>query len=386
MQPIQIGIIGMGFIGTSHLETALRIGGVRVRAVSDANTALAQSKADEYGVEMCYKTVDEMIADPQIDVIHNCTPNHMHLAINEQIIRAGKHVFSEKPLGRTAAESARMIALLKAHPEVVAGVNFCYRMNPLIQDAKNRIQAGELGESLLVHGQYLQDWLLYETDYNWRVESAYAGPSRCVADIGSHWIDLAQTVLGSHISSVCAMTRTVYPIRKKSTGETKTFSKADAGPLVDVSVDTEDYAGALIRFENGTTGVFQCSQVSAGRKCNIALEVNGSKASFAWQHETSDQMWKGYRDQNNELVMRNPLLMLPESRKYSHLPAGHPEGWNDAFRNTLASFYQQVRRPVEERGRCDFATFEDGHYIMLVTEAIMLSAKEGRWVALEEME
>ncbi len=169
-----------------------------------------------------------------------------------------------------------MLKLLEAHPDVVAGVNFCYRMNPLILDAKHRIRGGEIGTPLLVHGQYLQDWLLYDTDYNWRIESAYGGPSRCVADIGSHWMDLAQSVLQSRITQVCADIRTVLPVRKKSLNTVETFSKAAQGPHEEVRVDTEDYAGVLVKFENGVTGIFQCSQVSAGRKCNIAIERNGS--------------------------------------------------------------------------------------------------------------
>ncbi len=387
MRQLNIGIIGMGFIGVSHIETARRIGGVCVLAVADTDVTLAKSRAEEYGVPRCYADVDEMIADPEIQVIHNCTPNHLHFPINEKIIRAGKHVFSEKPLGKTSKESAAMLILLEENPEVVAGVNFCYRMNPLILDARNRIRDGEIGTPMLVHGQYLQDWLLYDTDYNWRVESAFGGPSRCVADIGSHWMDLAQFMLQSKITEVCASARTVLPIRKKSLSAVETFSKSQQpGPYEEIKVDTEDYAGALIRFENGVTGVFQCSQVSAGRKCSIAIEVDGSASSFAWQHETSDRMWKGFRDKNNELVMRNPSLMHPSARSYTHLPAGHPEGWNDAFRNNLQAYYAYIFEGRRQSSQpCDFATFEDGHYLMRITEAILKSSAERRWVSVDEI-
>jgi len=387
MQQLNIGIIGMGFIGVSHIETARRTGSVCVLAVADADYALAKCRAEEYGVPRCYADVDKMIADPEIQVIHNCTPNHLHYPINEKIIRAGKHVFSEKPLGKTSKESAAMLALLEENPDVVAGVNFCYRMNPLILDARNRIADGEIGTPMLVHGQYLQDWLLYETDYNWRVESAFGGPSRCVADIGSHWMDLAQFMLQSRIAEVCACARTVLPIRKKSLSPVETFSKSQQpGPYEEINVDTEDYAGALIRFENGVTGLFQCSQVSAGRKCSIAIEVDGSTASFAWQHETSDRMWKGFRDKNNELVMRNPSLIHPSARAYTHLPAGHPEGWNDAFRNNLQAYYSFILKGKRQIGQpCDFATFVDRHYLMRVTEAILKSSSERRWVLVDEI-
>jgi len=385
MRQLTIGIIGMGFIGVSHIEAARRLG-LNIGAIADADAALAKRRAEEFGIPRYYTGVDEIIADPEIQVIHNCTPNHMHFSINGKIIRAGKHLFSEKPLGKTSAESAAMLRILKEHPDVVAGVNFCYRMNPLMQDVKNRIRDGEIGTPYLIHGHYLQDWLLYDTDYNWRVESQYGGSSRCVADIGSHWMDLAQCVLSSRITDVCASTRTVIPVRKKSLKPAETFSKAEQGPYEEIRVDTEDYAGALIRFENGVTGVFQCSQVSAGRKCDISIEIDGSEASYAWEHETSDRMWKGYRDQNNELVMRNPALMHPLARAYSHLPAGHPEGWNDAFKNNLQAFYTFLREGKrQDVDPCDFATFEDGHYLMRVTEAILKSSREQRWVSVAEI-
>lgn len=386
MRQLTIGIIGMGFIGVSHIEAARRIGGVLVGAVADANYELARQRAEEFNIPRCYADVDEMIADPEIQVIHNCTPNHLHFSINEKIIRAGKHIFSEKPLGKTSAESKAMLAMLAEHPDVVAGVNFCYRMNPLIQDAKNRIRDGEIGTPYLVHGQYLQDWLLYDTDYNWRVESAFGGASRCVADIGSHWMDLAQCMLSSRITEVCAVTRIVLPVRKKSLRPTETFSKAEDGPYEEVRIDTEDYASVMIRFGNGVTGVYQCSQVSAGRKCNIAIEIDGSESSLAWQHETSDRMWKGHRDQNNELIMRNPALTHPAARAYTHLPAGHPEGWNDAFKNNLQAFYSFLSDGKRlSDAPCDFATFEDGHYLMRVTEAILKSSRERRWVPVDEI-
>lgn len=385
MQKIKIGIIGMGFIGVSHIEAIRRIGYLELVAVADENYELAKKKADEYGVEMCYRTADELIADPAIDAVHNCTPNHLHMEINEKIIRAGKHIFSEKPLGKTAAESQRMLDLLKEKPNVVAGVNFCYRMNSLLQDAKNRIAQGEIGDVYLVHGSYLQDWLLFDTDYNWRIEPEISGDSRCVGDIGSHWMDTAQVLSGSRITEVCANVVTAVPVRKKPTKPVETFSINTDVETVDVEVKTEDYAGVLVKFANGASGVFQCSQISAGRKCFIDIEVDGSESSLQWQHQTSDRMWKGNRNKNNEEVMRNPNLMTPNARQYTYLSAGHPEGWNDAFKNNLLAFYGFIRDGrTPGVDACDFATFEDGHYMMKLIEAVIQSGRERRWVSIEE--
>lgn len=387
MKKIKAGIIGMGFIGVTHLDSILRLGNVEVVAISDVNHAVAKQKAEHFGIEKVYADYNDLINDPEIEVIHNCTPNHLHLDINEKIIRAGKHVFSEKPLGRDSGESGQMMTTLRQHPEIVAGVNFNYRMTPLVQDMKHQIKDGEIGDIYLVHGSYLQDWLLYDTDYNWRVNSDFAGSSRCVADIGSHWIDTAQTVLGSRIASVCADVVTVIPVRKKPLKEVETYVIADDAEYEEVQIDTEDFAGALVKFENGVSGIFHCGQVCAGRKCYLNVEVNGSKASLYWNQESSDRMWKGNRSENSELVFRNPLFMAPEVREYTYMPAGHPEGWNDALRNNIYAFYKFIadgKRLGDDQP--DFATFEDGHYISRVVDAIMLSGKEKRWVDVSEIE
>lgn len=386
MERINVGIIGMGFIGVSHLDAVRRIGNINLVAISDVNCEVAKGHSDQFGVDKCYENYEDLIADPDIAVIHNCTPNHLHLDVNEKIIKSGKHVFSEKPLGKTVEESTQMLETLRNHPDIVAGVNFCYRMTPLVQDMKHRIAKGDIGDVLLVHGSYLQDWLLYETDYNWRVEPEFSGPSRCVADIGSHWIDTAQTVLGSRITEVCADMVTVFPVRKKPVSQFETFSITDDVDYTDVTVKTEDYAGVLVKFENGVSGIFHCSQVSSGRKCYLNLEVNGTKASYYWNQETSDRMWKGHRNTHNELVLRNPNLMVPEIKDYTYMPAGHPEGWNDALRNTLFAFYKFIRNGKSlDTDQADFATFEEGHFIVKVTEAILLSAHERRWVSVDEI-
>jgi predicted dehydrogenase len=224
VQKIKIGIIGMGYIGVSHIEAIRRIGFVELAAVADVNYALAKKKAGEYNIPKCYATMEELINDPEITAVHDCTPNNLHLAVNKAIIQAGKHVYSEKPLSMDSKQSAEMLKMLAQKPELVAGVNFCYRMYPLIQDAKARIAAGEIGRPYLVHGTYLQDWLLFDTDYNWRIEPEYTGISRCVGDIGSHWMDLAQVMVGSRINAVCANTVIALPQRKKPAVAVESFA------------------------------------------------------------------------------------------------------------------------------------------------------------------
>lgn len=371
----------MGFIGVSHIEAIRRIGFAELVAVADVNYELARRKADEYFIPKCYSTVDELLSDDEITVVHNCTPNHLHLEVNKKIIRAGKHVFSEKPLALTSEESQMMLKLLGENKGIIHAVNFNYRMNPLVQEMKNKVKNGEIGVPRLVHGSYLQDWLLYETDYNWRLEPEINGPSRAIADIGSHWMDCVQTVTGAKITEVCADLLTVLPVRKKPKTQVETFSINTNTDYEEKQITTEDYGAVLFKMDNGIRGVFYVSQVSAGRKCFLNFEVDGSKSSLYWNQETADQMWMGFRDRDNCQVMRNPNLMSGEARQYTYLAAGHPEGWNDALKNNVQSFYRYIDSgKVMGKDLCDFATFEDGHYIMELSEAILKSSRLRTWV------
>lgn len=383
MGKIKIGIIGMGFIGVSHIEAIRRIGFIELVAIADTNYEIAKKKADEYGVPKCYATIEELLKDDSIDAIHNCTPTNLHTTINEAVIRSGKHIFSEKPLAMDSQESEKILKLLKQNPDVVHGINFVYRMNPLVQDMKNRVREGEIGKPYLIHGSYLQDWLLYDTDYNWRIEPEIGGASRCVADIGSHWMDCVQTIAGAKIVEVCADLVIAHPTRKKPTGQVETFSLNVAEEYEEVDVTTEDYGAVLFKMDNGIHGVFYASEVSAGRKCYLNIEVNGSRSSMCWNQEEADKMWVGYKDKDNLQVMRNPLLLTDESKKYTYLAAGHPEGWNDAMKNNVYSFYKFIADGKKSgKDACDHATFEEGHYIVKLTEAILESNKTRSWISI----
>jgi len=381
MTNIKCAVVGMGFISSFHIDAIRRAGFVEVSAITDVNYNLAKKKAEKYNIPKCYRSVDELLADPEISSVHNCTPNNLHFEINKKIIESGKHVFSEKPLALNSKESNDLLKLLRKNPKIVAGVNFVYRMNPLVQEMKAKVKNGDIGKVVLIHGSYLQDWLLYDTDYNWRVEKDLGGASRCIADIGSHWMDAAQTVLSDRIVEVCSDLATVHSIRKKPKTQVETFAETSDIEYEKREVDTEDYGAVLFKMQSGTHGVFYVSEVSAGRKCYFNFEIDGTKSSMYWNQETCDWMWMGYRDKYNKQVMRNPNLMAKDVSEYTSLPSGHPEGWNDAQRNNIYSFYKYIadgKKPGTDL--CDFATFEEAHYIIKLTEAILESSRTKRWI------
>ena len=381
MTNIKCAVVGMGFISGFHIDAIRRVGFVEVSAITDVNYNLAKKKAEKYNILKCYRSVDELLSDPEISVVHNCTPNNLHFEINKKIISAGKHVFSEKPLALNSKESGELLNILKQNPKVVAGVNFLYRMNPLVQEMKAKVRNGDIGKPILVHGSYLQDWLLYDTDYNWRVEKDLGGASRCIADIGSHWMDAVQTVLSDKIVEVCSDLATVHNIRKKPKTQVETFATVTGIEYEERKIDTEDYGAVMFKMQSGIHGVFYVSEVSAGRKCHFNFEIDGTKASMYWNQETCDWMWIGYRDKYNQQVMRNPNLMAKETRRYTTLAAGHPEGWNDAERNNIYSFYKYILDGKKlGKDPSDFATFKEAHYIIKLTEAILESNKTKRWV------
>ncbi len=381
MAVIKAALIGMGFVSKFHIDAIRRVGFVKVSAVNSRNYPLAKKKAEMFNIKKCYETIDELLADNEISVVHNCTSNNLHFDINKKIIQSEKHVFSEKPLALDSKQSGELLKLLKENRQVVAGVNFVYRMNPLVQEIKIKVRNGDIGKPVLVHGSYLQDWLLFDTDYNWRVEKDIGGASRCISDIGSHWMDAVQTVLSDRIVEVCSDLATIYKVRKKPKTQIETFSETRDIEFEDKKVDTEDYGAVMFKTENGIHGVFYVSEISAGRKCYLNFEINGTKASMYWNQEKADWMWLGYRDRYNQQVMRNPNLIAKEAVDYTSLPAGHPEGWNDAQRNNIYSFYKFIADGKSlEKDKPDFATFDDAHYIIKIIEAILESNKERKWV------
>lgn len=383
MRTLRTAIIGTGFIGPAHIEALRRIGGVDIAVVCSKDPDRARDIASKTGTARVTTSWIDAVNDPGVDVVHNCTPNDLHYEINKAAIIAGKHVVSEKPLTIRTRESAHLVQLVKKHG-VVNAVNFNYRFYPLIQQAKEMVRKGEVGDVRLVHGHYLQDWLYYKTDYNWRLESRVSGPSRAVADIGSHWFDLAQFVLGASITHVFADLMTVHAERIRPRNAVATFKGKETKTRVGgqrFHVDTEDAGVVVVRFDNGARGSLVVSQVSAGRKNREWFEIDGSQRSLAWDQEEPNSLWIGHRDKPNEIMIKDPALLHSDARKYAHYPGGHPEGYPDGPKNLFMNVYDFIRSGKDPRkGLMEFPTFMDGHRENLIVEAVLKSNKKQTWV------
>ena len=378
---IGAAVIGTGFIGTVHTQ-ALRRLGVDVRGIIGSSAERGKTRAFEIGVAHAYASLDDLLDDATVDVVHVTSPNHAHYPQVKAILSAGKHVICEKPLAMTSAQSAEMVELAKASGKVCA---VCYniRFYPLNQQAQGMVKNGELGDIRFVTGHYHQDWLAKDTDWNWRLQSEIGGALRSVGDIGTHWADLTSFVTGLKAQSVMAELTTFIPERQKPTGPVETFSSSE-GSTQTVAIDTDDAAMIMIRYENGARGVMSTSQINVGRKNSLEWDVAGSAASAAWNSETPDHLFIGHRDGPNETLMRDFTLMNPTGTAAATLPPGHVEGFADSFFN----FFRAVYSDVAGDGRTDastWASFEDGHYEMQFCDAVLKSAKTGRWVDLSEI-
>ncbi len=372
---LRAGVVGTGFIGVVH-AAALRDIGVEVTGVVGSTPERAAAK----GIAPVYESYDALLADEQVDVVHLTTPNDLHYPQAKQAIEAGKHVVCEKPLAMTSAESAELVELAE-RAGLVHCTNFNIRFYPLVQEARARVRAGELGAVWNVHGCYLQDWLATPEDWNWRLEPERGGNLRAVGDIGSHWMDLAQFVSGRRIAEVFADLATVIPVRRRPVGEVETFAAAADVERVDTSMTTEDVAHILVRFDDGVRGACVLSQVSFGRKNALRFEVDGSLGTLAWDAERHEELWLGRRDRGNEVLQRNALLMRPEAASRTHLPVGHAEGFADTFRELYRAVYEDVARggPADEP---DYPTFRDGHAQNVLCDAVERSHRERAWVEI----
>jgi predicted dehydrogenase len=367
MKRIKAGIIGMGNIGCAHFEAIRRLGYADLAAAC-IRTAQASNR---HGIPRIYADYRELLDDPEIDVIHNCTPNTEHYRINRDIILSGKHVLSEKPLTTDSEESGLLVGLAASH-NVKNAVNFVYRHHAMIGHIKEMIESGALGDIYAVRGLYLQDWLLFDTDYNWRVESKLGGPSRAMADIGSHWCDLAQYLLGSAIVEVNADLATFVPAR----------TIADKSGSRSIKVDTEDYGSALMRFSGGERGSLSVSQTSAGRKLGLSIDIDGSLASVHWEQEEADRIWIGHRDKPNEVLMMHPALLNTKGRGPA-LPDGKTERWPDAQKRMIDSFYRSILGEESSQGESlEYADFAAGHRIQRIVDAMLESSQARRWISI----
>jgi predicted dehydrogenase len=381
-----MGIVGAGFVGPHHVDAVRRLGYVDIIAVAGSSQASADKKAEAVGARKAYAGYEALLNDPDIQVVHNATPNYLHYPVNAAAIAKGKHVVSDKPLAMTAAEAKKLLdQATKAG--IVHAVTFNYRGNPLVQQARHMIARGDIGKPHFLVGQYLQDWLLKDTDYSWRLEPDKGGASSALGDIGSHWCDLAQHIGGLRITHVLGDITTVIPKRKRPLGSREAFAAADANQKVEeVDIKVEDLASVLLRFDNGAKGSFSVGQVCAGHKNDLELEICGSKASLKWRQEHQNELLIGHRERANEILQKDPSLIDPVAGKYAHLPGGHQEAWADAFANLMRDIYGFIAegRKASDPHPPAFATFEDGYRANCIVEAILQSASKGSiWTKVE---
>ena len=341
-QRIGVGLVGPGFIAQHHIDAVRRLGDVDVVALAGSTLESTQKKAGELKVDRSYATFQELVNDPSVHVVHNTTPSYMHGPVTLAALRAGKHVVSDKPLAMTAAECAELRDAAAA-AGVVNAVTFNYRGNPMVQEARARIAADEAGDLVSVQGQYLQDWMTDPNVYSWRMDPTKGGISSALADIGSHWCDLAEHVSGLRIVSVLAAMPTVVETRWVSNESSEAFSGISTGERSPVKIHGEDLATVLLRFDNGARGSLRVGQVLPGHKNDLQLECNGRAASLRWRQEQQNELWVGRHDAANSIVTKDPALLSAAARPYAHLPAGHQEGWADAFANVIRDIYTVIR-------------------------------------------
>jgi predicted dehydrogenase len=385
MDKIRSGFIGAGFIGPIHMENIRRLGFPLVNAVAEIDQAAADKAAAKLGIPKAYGRWQDLVNDPEVDVVHISCSNKLHYPIAKACLELGKPVICDKPLTLDLKEAKDLVDLAKKN-NVINAVTFNMAFYPMVREAKEIITKGELGKINLVYGRYMQDWLVKDTDYNWRVEAKYQGKSRVVADIGSHWMHMVQMVLGKKIVSVYGDTSIFIPVRKKPFVPYATAQEIELKPgeYEDITVDTEDHATVLFKFEDGIKGVLMASQVCPGRKQRIEWEIIGLEKSIAWNGEDPEKLWIGYRSKPNEIFMKDPNLMQENSRGFANSSAGLAEGYLDSWKNIMSRIYEYIRIDGNKKNIApDFPTFKDGYNIMLIIEAILESAEQNRWVDID---
>jgi predicted dehydrogenase len=375
---IGAAIIGLGFVGKAHLD-ALRRLGIVVRGILGSSPERTAEAVRELQLDRGYASLDELVRDAEVNVVHVCTPNNLHYDQTEAALQAGKHVMCEKPLAMNTQESGALIDLAQKQ-QLVGGVAYNLRYYPLCHEARSIVQRGLIGEPRIIHGSFLQDWLLYPTDWNWRLLPELGGEIRAVADIGTHWIDLVTWITGKNVTELCADLATVHPVRERPHGRVQTFQQTQ-GETDDFEITTDDYASILLHFEANTRGVCTVSQVSAGRKTRLWFEIDGSEGSVAWNSEEPNTLWIGRRRGPNREIIKDPAIMSPEARGYAAYPGGHAEGYPDTFVQLFKDFYAYIGTGDFSAPRT-FPTFETGHAEMRLCEAVAQSTRERRWVSL----
>lgn len=381
MKKLQTAIVGTGFMGRVHLEAIRRLGFVEVVAIAGRRLEAAQNLAAAFGIQRAEDDYRRLLEDTAIDALHICTPNALHAPIASDALQAGKHVLCEKPLATSVEDGRKLVALAG---EKMRRNCTCHNLRyyPMVQQMRRLREDGELGEILVAQGTYSQDWLLHDSDWNWRANSSQNGPSRAMADIGSHWCDMAEHITGLRISEVSADLQTFHKTRKQPKVSVETFAgkSLSLNDYNEISIDTEDFGAVIFRLGERARGAFTASQVSAGRKNRLGIEIYGTKAAVAWDQERPDELWIGNRNGNNQVLIKDPALMKEAARGYADLPGGHSEGYHDTFKQVFRRFYHSIAEPGIAP---EYPQFEDGLRQLKILEAEMASHQRRSWVTVE---
>jgi predicted dehydrogenase len=378
MRKLKVAMFGTGFMGKVHTEAIRRLGNVEVAAVAASSQATADKFAAALMIPKASGDWRTVLDDPEIDAVHVCTPNSLHHAMSKATLEAGKHVLCEKPLAMNAAE-ARELNELAVKKNLAHCVNHNLRCYPMMQQIRCMIAAGELGDVLVVNGTYFQDWLLYDTDWNWRADAAANGALRAMGDIGSHWMDAIQHLTGLKITSLCADLQTFHKTRRRPKGSVETFTgkKLAAEDYTATAITTDDFGAVLVRLGDRARGSFAVSQVSAGRKNRFNLEIYGTKCGVAWNQERPEELWIGHRNSPNQSIVKDPSLLHPGAASFADLPGGHSEGYDDTHKQMFRRFYARV---ADSSAAVEYPTFADGVRGMELLEKVLESSTKRAWV------
>jgi predicted dehydrogenase len=389
MKPIRTAIFGTGFMGRVHLEAVRRLESVEAVAIAGRNLDAARRLGAGFSISTIATDYRDVLRDPEIDAVHICTPNAQHFPMAKDALQASKHVICEKPLATSLEEAEELVSLA-----VDQGVRNCVchnlRYYPMVQQMRRLCEAGNLGEILVVQGTYFQDWLLYDTDWNWRVNAKAGGPSRCMADIGSHWFDMAEHVTGLRVTSLCADLQTFHPTRKQPKHSVETFANKLLGAedYIETAVDTEDFGAVIFRMGARARGSVTASQVSSGRKNRLSMEIYGTRSSVAWNQERPDELWVGHRDAGNQIFIKDPSLLKLEARSYADLPGGHSEGYDDTFKQVFRRFYASIGAPATDKAGTapEYPQFADGLRQLVILSAALQSHRTRSWADVPAFE
>ncbi len=378
MKTIRTAIIGTGFMGRVHLEALRRTEFVEPVAIAGRSEGSARGLGAGFGISKFATDYRDVLRDPAIDAVHICTPNAQHFQMAKDALLGGKHVLCEKPLATSVNEGEELVTLARQQ-KLRNCVCHNLRYYPMVQQMRQMRLEGDLGEILIVQGTYFQDWLLRDTDWNWRVDAASGGPSRCMADIGSHWFDMAEHVTGLGVTSLFSDLQTFHRTRKRPKGSVETFTNKmlSSDDYIETTVDTEDFGSAIFHMGERARGSVSASQVSAGRKNRLSIEIYGTKASVAWSQERPDELWVGHRDKGNEIFVKDPALLKPAARSYADLPGGHSEGYDDTFKQVFRRFYASI---ADSSSTCEYPHFADGLRQLCILNAVLESNRTRRWI------